>query len=108
MLIECVPNVSEGRRPEVIARLADAVRTVSHVRLLNCTSDPSHNRTVFTMVGDTASLEPAVMALVDAAVASIDLRAHRGEHPRLGVVDVVPSCRSKASRWPNAWRSPGG
>jgi glutamate formiminotransferase len=90
MLIECVPNVSEGRRPEVIARLADAVRTVPHVRLLDFTSDPSHNRTVFTMVGDTASLEPAVLALVDAAVASIDLRAHRGEHPRLGAVDVVP------------------
>src|SRR5438552_16953508 len=90
MLIECVPNVSEGRRPDIVAQLADAVRPVPRVRLLDYSSDSSHNRSVFTMVGDQASLEPALMALVESAVANVDLRSHRGEHPRLGAVDVVP------------------
>src|SRR5262249_55781926 len=53
-------------------------------------SDPSHNRSVFTLAGDAAGVESAVMALVERAVADIDLRVHRGEHPRLGAVDVVP------------------
>jgi glutamate formiminotransferase len=90
MLIECVPNVSEGRRPEVIARIADAVRSVTTVRLLDYSSDPSHNRSVFTFAGDPDGLERAVLALYERAIADIDLRAHRGEHPRLGAVDVVP------------------
>jgi glutamate formiminotransferase / 5-formyltetrahydrofolate cyclo-ligase len=90
MLIECIPNVSEGRRPEVVAAMADAVRRVPGVRLLDYSSDASHNRSVFTLVGDAAGVEQAVMALVERAVADIDLRTHRGEHPRLGAVDVVP------------------
>ena len=90
MLIECIPNVSEGRRPEVVAAMADAVRRVQGVRLLDYSSDASHNRSVFTLVGDAAGVEQAVMALVERAVADIDLRTHRGEHPRLGAVDVVP------------------
>ena len=90
MLIECIPNVSEGRRPEVVAAMADAVRRVQGVRLLDYSSDASHNRSVFTLVGDAAGVEQAVMALVERAVADIDLRTHRGEHPRLGAVDVIP------------------
>jgi glutamate formiminotransferase len=90
MLIECVPNVSEGRRADVVAGLADAVRAVPGVRLLDYSSDASHNRSVFTLVGDAAGLEQAVMALVGRAVAAIDLRSHRGEHPRMGAVDVIP------------------
>ena len=90
MLIECVPNVSEGRRSEVVAAMADAVRRVPGVRLLDYSSDPSHNRSVFTLVGDAAGVEQAVLALFERAVADIDLRTHRGEHPRLGAVDVVP------------------
>ena len=90
MVIECVPNVSEGRRPEIIAALTDAVRRVAGARLLDASSDPSHNRSVFTLAGDAAALEGAVLALVQRAVADIDLRTHRGEHPRLGAVDVVP------------------
>jgi len=90
MLIESIPNVSEGRRPEVIAALADAVRAVAGVRLLDVSSDPSHNRSVFTLVGDADGVERAVLALFARAVADIDLRAHTGEHPRLGAVDVVP------------------
>ncbi|MGE5245106.1 MAG: glutamate formimidoyltransferase [Betaproteobacteria bacterium] len=90
MLIECIPNVSEGRRPEVVAAMADAVRRVPGVRLLDYSSDASHNRSVFTLVGDAAAVQQAVLALVERAVADIDLRTHRGEHPRLGAVDVVP------------------
>ena len=90
ILIECVPNVSEGRRPEVVEALADAIRRVPGARLLDYTSDAAHNRTVFTLVGDGASLEEAVVALYRRALADIDLRAHRGAHPRVGAVDVVP------------------
>jgi glutamate formiminotransferase len=89
-LIECVPNVSEGRRPEVVERLAGAIRRVPHVRLLDYCSDRSHNRSVFTMAGDAPSLKAAVVALFEAAIQAIDLRAHTGEHPRMGAVDVVP------------------
>src|SRR5580765_2796480 len=90
MLIECVPNVSEGRRADVIAAMVEAIGRVPGVRLLDHSSDASHNRSVFTMVGDAPGLEIAILALVERAVASIDLRSHRGEHPRLGAVDVVP------------------
>jgi glutamate formiminotransferase len=89
-LIECVPNLSEGRRPDVIASVADAVARVPGVRLLDHSADASHNRSVFTMIGDAAALEAAVLALYGRALADIDLRSHKGEHPRLGAVDVVP------------------
>lgn len=88
--IECIPNVSEGRRPEVVARLAEAIRSTPGVRLLDVSSDTSHNRSVLTLVGDAEPLKAAILALFDAALPAIDLRAHRGEHPRLGAVDVVP------------------
>src|SRR5437870_13897382 len=88
--IECIPNVSEGRRPDVVAEMANAIRAVPGVRLLDCSSDPSHNRSVFTLAGDAAGVEQAVMALIERAVAAIDLRTHRGEHPRLGAADVIP------------------
>ena len=90
MLIECIPNVSEGRRQDVVTAMADAVRRVNGVSLLDFSSDPSHNRSVFTLVGDAAGVEQAVLALFERAVADIDLRTHKGEHPRLGAVDVVP------------------
>ena len=90
MIIECIPNVSEGRRPDVVSSMADAIRSVAGVRLLDFSSDASHNRSVFTLVGDAAGVEQAVLALFERAVAAIDLRTHTGEHPRLGAVDVVP------------------
>jgi glutamate formiminotransferase len=90
MVIECIPNVSEGRRPEVVAAMADAIRAVAGVRLLDYSSDASHNRSVFTLAGDAGGVERAVLALFERAVADLDLRTHRGEHPRLGAVDVVP------------------
>jgi glutamate formiminotransferase len=89
-IVECVPNVSEGRRQDVVQSLVDRIRSVRGVRLLDASSDPSHNRSVLTMAGEAAALKAGVLALFGAATASIDLRAHRGEHPRLGAVDVVP------------------
>jgi glutamate formiminotransferase len=89
-VIECVPNVSEGRRPEVVERLVTAVRAVDGARLLDYSSDPSHNRSVLTLAGDAGPLKHAVLALYEHAIAAIDLRTHKGEHPRLGAVDVVP------------------
>lgn len=90
MLIECVPNVSEGRRLEIVDGLARAVRSVDGVRLLDYSSDPSHNRSVFTFAGDQRGVQRAVIALYERALADIDLRGHSGVHPRMGAVDVVP------------------
>jgi glutamate formiminotransferase len=87
--IESIPNVSEGRRPEVIARIVEAVRA-SGVRVLDQSSDASHNRSVLTLAGDAASIKAGILALFAAAIEAIDLRTHRGEHPRVGAVDVVP------------------
>lgn len=89
-IIESIPNVSEGRRPEVVERMADSLRRTPGVRLLDYSSDASHNRSVFTLAGDAPSLKAATLALFDQALQSIDLRTHEGEHPRLGAVDVVP------------------
>jgi glutamate formiminotransferase len=89
-IIECVPNVSEGRRPEVVSAIAQAVRDIKGVRLLDRSSDVAHNRSVLTMAGDAEPLKAAVLALFDVATRLIDLRAHAGAHPRLGAVDVVP------------------
>jgi glutamate formiminotransferase len=89
-VIECVPNVSEGRRTEVVDALVDAIQRIPSVRLLDYSSDRAHNRSVITMVGDATSLKAAVIALFEAALPRIDLRTHAGEHPRLGAVDVVP------------------
>ncbi len=87
--MECVPNVSEGRRLDVIAALAAAI-DAPDVHLLDQSSDPSHNRTVYTFAGEPAPLRDAVLRLFAAAVATIDLRQHAGVHPRMGAVDVVP------------------
>jgi glutamate formiminotransferase len=89
-IIECIPNISEGRRPDVVGAIADAIRAVPGVRLLDYSSDASHNRSVFTLAGDAAPLEAAVLALFEQTLRHVDLRSHEGEHPRLGAVDVVP------------------
>ena len=88
-LIECVPNVSEGRRDDAVARVAASIDGPG-VALLDRSSDASHNRTVYTFVGEPDALQEAVMRLFDAALSSIDLRSHDGVHPRMGAVDVVP------------------
>ena len=89
-LIECVPNVSEGRHPEVVAAIAAAISGVAGVRLLDHSSDGAHNRAVFTFAGEADPVSRAVLAVFETAVPVIDLRAHRGAHPRFGAVDVVP------------------
>lgn len=89
-IIEAIPNVSEGRRPEIISRMTNAISRTPGVRLLDASSDASHNRSVFTIVGDAPSLKAATLALFEVAVETIDLRTHQGGHPRLGAVDVVP------------------
>lgn len=89
-LVECVPNVSEGRRPEVVKGLVAVVGAVPGIRLLDVTSDVDHNRSVLTFAGDAQAVEAAALALVAAAYREVDLRTHTGEHPRLGAVDVVP------------------
>ena len=90
-LIECIPNISEGRRPEVVAAIRDAALGASReVLLLDSTSDGDHNRSVLTFLGDGPALVDAMTAMVGAAVERIDLRTHRGAHPRLGAVDVIP------------------
>ena len=90
MLIESVPNVSEGRRPEVVDRLAAAIQSVPGVYLLDRTSDPSHNRSVFTLAGEHGPVSEALERLVAAAIHDIDMDVHEGEHPRIGAVDVIP------------------
>jgi glutamate formiminotransferase len=89
-LIECVPNVSEGRRREVIDALARAVRGVGGTRLLDVSADPDHNRVVLTFVGSAAAVADAAQQCAEVAVARIDLRTHEGVHPRIGAVDVIP------------------
>ncbi len=89
-LIECVPNFSEGRRADVIARLAGAVRDVRGVRLVDVSSDPDHHRVVLTFVGLPGAILEAAFRSAEVAVSAIDLRAHWGVHPRIGGVDVIP------------------
>ncbi|HEX5589626.1 MAG TPA: glutamate formimidoyltransferase [Candidatus Limnocylindrales bacterium] len=90
MLVESVPNYSEGRRLEVVDALAAAVSSTPGVHLLDRTSDAAHNRSVLTMAGEAAAVEAALEATIEVAVREIDIQRHTGEHPRIGAVDVVP------------------
>lgn len=89
-LIECVPNVSEGRRQDVVDALAAAIESVRGARLLDRSSDGTHNRSVFTVAGNAEAITHAVLHLFEVAIGAIDLRTHTGAHPRLGAVDVIP------------------
>lgn len=89
-MLEAVPNVSEGRRREVVDRLAAAAAGVAGATLLDRGSDPDHDRSVLTLAGPAPELIDALLALYEVALAEIDLRGHRGVHPRVGAVDVVP------------------
>ena len=90
-MFECVPNISEGRNQATIDAVADAIRAVDGVQLLNVHSDPDHNRSVFTYVSESADqIAAATMRLYEVVVPAIDLRIHHGAHPRVGAVDVVP------------------
>jgi glutamate formiminotransferase / 5-formyltetrahydrofolate cyclo-ligase len=89
-IIECVPNISEGRRAEVVTRIAEALAAIPGVRVLDHSSDAAHNRSVITLAGDARPLQTAILTLFEHTLPAVDLRTHRGEHPRLGAVDVVP------------------
>jgi glutamate formiminotransferase len=89
-LIESVPNISEGRRTGVIDQAVEALRKTEGIRVLDVQSDKDHNRSVFTLCGDPDSLRKGIPLLFAAVLPSIDLRTHKGEHPRMGAVDVVP------------------
>ncbi len=89
-IIECVPNLSEGRDGAAVEAIAAAVRGIEGVRLLDVQSDATHHRSVLTFAGDKGPLLAAVLAMFEATLPRVDLRRHRGEHPRLGAVDVVP------------------
>lgn len=89
-LVECVPNFSEGRRPEVIEAIAEEIRKIPHVKLLDVKSDPSHNRVVMTFVGEPQSVKLAAFNSCKKAAELIDMEKHHGEHPRIGATDVIP------------------
>lgn len=89
-LVESVPNFSEGRRIEVVDKLAAAVERVPGAHLLDRTSDISHNRSVLTLAGEPAAILEAIERTVAVAIAEIDMERQSGEHPRIGAVDVVP------------------
>jgi len=89
-IVECVPNISEGRNREIIEAVVNEVRAVPGVALLDCESDGSHNRSVITFLGEPEAVLEAVVRLAKKAVSLIDLTRHQGEHPRMGAVDVIP------------------
>jgi glutamate formiminotransferase / formiminotetrahydrofolate cyclodeaminase len=89
-LFECVPNFSEGRETATIDLLAAAARAVPGVTVLDVERNADHNRCVISLVGDAGPLEAAIVAMTKVALEKIDLNHHRGEHPRMGAVDVVP------------------
>ncbi len=90
MLVESVPNVSEGRRLDVVERLVGALTSAPGVFLLDRTSDPSHNRSVFTVAGEHDAISAGLESMVGQAIDDIDMDTQIGEHPRIGAVDVVP------------------
>jgi glutamate formiminotransferase/formiminotetrahydrofolate cyclodeaminase len=89
-IVECVPNFSEGRRPEIVSAIRDAIAAVDGVAVLDVSSDHSHNRTVVTFVAPVENAVDAAFAGIRAAREHIDLNHHTGEHPRMGAADVVP------------------
>ncbi|MBS5334208.1 MAG: glutamate formimidoyltransferase [Firmicutes bacterium] len=89
-IIESIPNISEGRNQEIIEACVDQIRTTPGCTLLNYSSDPNHNRSVITYIGDAKGVEEASVKLAKKAVELIDLTKHTGEHPRMGCVDVMP------------------
>jgi glutamate formiminotransferase len=89
-LVECVPNFSEGRRTEVVEAIAGEARAVSGVKVLDYSSDPDHNRTVLTFIGEPQPVKQAAFACCAKAAELIDMEKHKGGHPRIGATDVVP------------------
>lgn len=89
-IVECVPNISEGRNKAVIDAVVAEVKSTPGATLLDVSSDENHNRTVITFLGSPEGVEEAAVKLAKKAVELIDLNHHQGEHPRMGAVDVIP------------------
>ncbi len=89
-LVECIPNFSEARRPEVIDQILAAITAVPHIHILDRHSDMDHNRTVITFIGPPDAVSEAAFQSIATAAKLIDLEHHTGEHPRIGAADVVP------------------
>lgn len=89
-LIECIPNFSEGRRPEVVDEIVEAIRGAEGIKILGRSSDAGHNRTVITFAGSPSSVKEAAFAAAARARDLINMKEHRGVHPRMGAVDVIP------------------
>ena len=89
-LVECIPNFSEGRRPETVRLIADAIAAVESTCVLDTHIDPDHNRSVITFVAPPETIVAAALSAVRRASELIDMRTHSGEHPRLGATDVLP------------------
>ena len=89
-IIECVPNFSEGRDLKKVEKIVDCFRAKKDVRLLDYSSDEDHNRSVVTVIGEPEALGKAVIEAIATAIELIDMTKHKGQHPRMGAVDVVP------------------
>ncbi len=101
-ILECVPNFSEGRNLEKIESIVQPFRVRAGVKLLDYQRDEDHNRCVVTVVGEPEPLKAAVLEAMAAAIAAIDLRLHKGQHPRMGAVDVVPFIPVRGVTMPEA------
>jgi glutamate formiminotransferase/formiminotetrahydrofolate cyclodeaminase len=89
-IVECIPNFSEGRDRDKIELISRTITTVPHVAVLDYTLDPDHNRSVITFAGEPEAVIEACVRATAAAIELIDLNAHKGEHPRMGALDVLP------------------
>ncbi len=101
MIVESVPNFSEGRRPEVCEKIRAAAAGVAGVRVLDLQKDPSHNRSVLTFIGPPDAVGEAAFAAARSAVELIDLRVHQGGHPRMGALDVLPFVPLRGAAMPD-------
>ena len=89
-IVECIPNISEGRRLDVVEEIVGEIKKVPGVLLLDYSSNADHNRTVITMIGEPEGVKEAAWRVICKAAERIDLEEHTGEHPRMGATDVVP------------------
>lgn len=89
-IVECVPNFSEGRRKEVVDKIVYSIRSVPGIKVLDVEMDPDHNRSVVTFTGGKENIQEAAFRGARAAVELIDLTKHKGQHPRMGALDVLP------------------
>lgn len=101
-IIECIPNFSEGRDAKVVAAIVDAAASASGVRVLDFSMDCDHNRSVLTFIGTPEEVLEGALAACGRAAELIDMRGHRGCHPRIGAVDVVPFVPLEGARMKDA------